>query len=107
MGDAALDAARRKAAERDKGLCLGCGRQGVDVQHRAARGMGGTSRPEINHGLANMACLCRSCHFKCEARDSEMARRGLWLFSWEDPATVPVILFDGRTVLLNPDGGYT
>lgn len=84
---------------RDLGCCAGCGkwvRGGqYSVQHRVARGMGGTSRPEAN-SLENLVLLCGSattpggCHLACEKRDPQMHDRGLWLESWERPELVPV-----------------
>jgi hypothetical protein len=69
--------------------------------------MGGTSRPEIEYGLANLLCLCRRCHDQCEARDTRMHVRGMWLNSWENPAEIPVILADWTVAYLTDAGGYT
>ena len=80
------------------------------IQHRKARGVGGGNE------LENLILLCGSatspgCHRKAEDRDPEMHARGYWLRSDEDPALVPVMLFEesgsGMTVWLTADGGYS
>jgi hypothetical protein len=75
------------------------------IQHRLARGQGGTNT------LPNMVTLCGSatspgCHWLCEQRDEDMLSRGLWLRSHQDPAKEPVVLWDGTAVYLTSDGGY-
>jgi hypothetical protein len=106
---------RRLVHKRDVN-CAGCGRSvaGIprSIQHRVARGMGGSSRPEAN-AVERLVLLCGSattpgsCHLACEERDPVMHDRGLWLWSWEDPASVPVEYAtpDGPVrYLLLPDG---
>jgi len=90
-----LEAACRKAVriaamKRDRWTCQNCGRAACDVQHRDARGMGGTSDPAIAFGMANQVSLCRPCHARAEKRDAEMHANGFWLEPGEDPAAVPV-----------------
>jgi hypothetical protein len=109
---------RRLIKKRDK-WCAGCGINvaGIpfSIQHRAARGMGGTSRPEASTAV-NGCLLCGSattpgsCHQKAESRDPEMHRRGLWLWSWQNPAEVPVGYATPEGLawfLLEADGGRT
>jgi 5-methylcytosine-specific restriction endonuclease McrA len=97
---------------RDNFQCAGCGVTvgGAftwwSIQHRVARGVGGTNDPQ------NCICLCGSatskgCHRTCEDRDATMHDRGLWLRSDEDPALFPVTYWDGRVVYLTPDGGHS
>jgi hypothetical protein len=86
---------------RDGFACAGCGKSIVgrpySLQHRVARGMGGTSRADANSPV-NLIVLCGSatspggCHLLAEQRDPVMHERGLWLNSWEDPAAVPVVI---------------
>lgn len=86
--------------DRAKGACESCGmnvaRRPRSIQHRVARGMGGTSDPEAN-AMPNLTLLCGtattpgSCHARCEARDPDMHERGFWLYSWENPAEVPIM----------------
>jgi hypothetical protein len=96
-------AVRRLIFARADGRCENCFRVVGDgwysVQHRVARGLGGTSRDEAN-ALWNLLLLCGSatspngCHLLCERRDAEMHDRGMWLWSWEDPRVTPVRLFN-------------
>ena len=80
------------------------------IQHRKARGVGGGNE------MANLILLCGSatsdgCHLRAEQRSDEMHARGFWLRSDEDPALVPVMLFEesgsGMTVYLTAAGGYS
>jgi hypothetical protein len=90
---------RRIVLKRDGYMCAGCGKSvvGIDysLQHRGARGMGGTSRAEVNSPV-NLVLLCGSattpgsCHLACEDRKDAMRKRGLWLKAAEGPALVPV-----------------
>lgn len=109
---------RDQAWDRDEGCCVACGR-GIDcdpwrsLQHRDARGMGGTSDPAKN-ALPNLIHLCGSatspgCHRKAEDRDPEMGRRGYWLEEGQDPAETPLLLVTEhyrRWVLATADGHY-
>lgn len=95
---------------RDNWQCQGCGVavKGMDwrsVQHRQARGVGGRNSAE------NLIVLCGSatspgCHLRCENRDADMIARGFVVWSWQDPAEVPVELWDGRRILLDDQGGW-
>ena len=82
------------------------------IQHRDARGMGGTSDPAKN-SVVNAGLLCgtsldkKSCHGAAEDRGSDMNTRGWWLKNGQDPALTPVILFGGCVVWLTPEGGYS
>ena len=101
---------------RDSWQCVACGKPvgGAftwwSIQHRKARGQGGTNDP------SNLIALCGSatsegCHLKCEQREREMQAQGYWLESWQDPATEPVMVHDGHgsgvMVWLLPDGTYS
>lgn len=105
-------------AREDK-RCAACGISVIgrpySVQHRVARGMGGTSDPAANSPerlvlLCGSATTPGSCHARCEARDPDMHARGFWLWSWEDPALIPVMLASehgsGVTAWLATDGTY-
>jgi hypothetical protein len=101
---------RQQVIERDDWTCLGCGKDirstyWYSLQHRKARGQGGSNGPE------NIVLLCGSatsqgCHLLCEARDPEMQARGLVVPSWNDPLTTPVVLWTGRSVFLTTNGTY-
>lgn len=110
---------RMLVLERDEYACVACGRSIAggfySIQHRQARGMGGTSDRAVNSPV-NLVVLCGSattpgsCHLACEKRDEEMHARGYWLQSGEDPALVPVMVFSehgsGLMAWLTHDGGY-
>jgi hypothetical protein len=107
----------------DQAACEACGRwlgrYGGQIQHRLARGAGGSKDPVVN-GIANAALLCgtpldkRTCHGKAESRDPEMEAKGWWIESGNgpehDPRHVPVMLQSaagsGVTVWLGEDGKY-
>jgi hypothetical protein len=99
----------RLVYERFDWACAGCGLdvtflQWRSIQHRKARGVGGTN------ALSNRIALCGSatsqgCHLLCEQRSPEMMARGLVVPSHEDPAQVPVVLWTGRRVYLDDEGG--
>jgi hypothetical protein len=96
---------------RDNGQCASCGiaiSQGwYSVQHRKARGVGGTN------DLSNLVLLCGSatspgCHRKCEDRDLDMRERGFWIPSWGgEPAEIPIVTWDGRVVYIAGDGTWS
>jgi hypothetical protein len=79
-------------------------RHRVSIQHRLARGMGGTRRTDI-HDMPSLLVLCgdgtTGCHGWVEARRPGMEERGLWVRHGKtDPEHVPLILSSGRIVLL-------
>ncbi|WP_371461770.1 HNH endonuclease [Micrococcus luteus] len=58
---------RRKAViQRDRGLCVLCGSKGTHADH-IVRGM--------DHSLANLRLLCRSCHMKRTGSDGVRTKR--------------------------------
>lgn len=102
--------------ERDMHSCVVCannlhGTRGRDwsIQHRDPRGMGGTSRPEVNRP-SNLLTVCGSgttgCHGWLEARRVEAEEMGLLVRGNEKPTEVPVSTWYG-VVLLNDEGGFT
>lgn len=111
--------ARAGGGDPEVACCEACGlwlgRYRGEIQHRAARGMGGSSLGVIN-SIVNAAVLCGSgalrtgCHGLCEDRDRDMQARGFWLESGQDPVTEPIALASGHgsgvTVYLLLDGTY-
>lgn len=101
-------AARLAVLVRDNYQCQACGIRisgWHSIQHRKARGQGGTN------ALTNLVLLCGSatskgCHLKCESRDGVMHERGFWCFSWQDPSNVPLRVYDGTVRLLDDDGNW-
>jgi len=41
--------------------CEVCGHTAIDIHHLEARGMGGTTKPDV---IENLQALCRECHAK-------------------------------------------
>ena len=101
----------------DAASCEACGlwlgREKGQIQHRVARGMGGTSLP-VNNSPANGTLLCGTpfelCHGLCEKRDEGMNEEGFWLRAGEDPLETPILLHSQYgsevTVWLGMDGEY-
>ena len=71
MDDALFKKTKLQAYERDKGLCVLCGRQAVEVHHIVFRSQLGTS------ALSNLACLCRPCHDAAHGVKAKEIRRKL------------------------------
>ena len=101
---------RRQVADRDRGCCLRCGARGTNVQHRIGRGMGGTSRAEVND-LAALVTLCGSgttgCHGYITAHPEEAYATG-WAIrrsTTEHASEIPLTDFDGRQLFLTEEGG--
>ncbi|RKR92843.1 hypothetical protein BDK92_7325 [Micromonospora pisi] len=103
--------------ERDQGRCVRCGveqtgERGWDwsVQHRRARGNGGTRRPDTNTA-PNLILLCGSattgCHGWVES-EREAARPFGWaILSTDNPALKPIDHAVHGRVWLTGDGGWT
>ena len=108
LGRRAWNAAKKAVVKRDNGLCVCCGAEAVDVQHRIRRGSGGSRDPRIAYGMSNLIALCRRCHDLAEARDERMHAMGMWLNTWQKPELEPVMLASpggsGLTVYLAADG---
>jgi len=109
--------------ERDGYACVRCGDgigdlRGIDwsIQHRVARGAGGTCRPELNLA-ANLITLCGSatsegCHHEVEQRGVEDRLAGYWLLrdtagAPTDPATWPIHHAGLGWILLDNAGRWT
>jgi hypothetical protein len=100
----------------DDARCEACGawlgRAGGQIQHRKARGMGGTSRGVIA-SVVNAGLLCGTpstgCHGRCERRERLIQARGWWLEAGQDPVTVPVTMHGengSRVAYLLMNGTY-
>ena len=104
-------ATRILVADRDRWRCVRCGRDLSDgsgnLQHRRARGMGGTRKVDVN-GPENLILLCGSgttgCHGHVESHREEARRAGWAVSQADDPGRVPVTYPGGR-FLLTADGG--
>lgn len=94
--------------------CEACGiwlgRYGGQVQHRAARKMGGS---RLRNVLPNGALLCGTSatgdHGRAERRDPQLHADGFWLEEGQDPRLVPIMLpytDGGLPTWLTDDGEY-
>ncbi|MCW2870256.1 hypothetical protein [Actinacidiphila oryziradicis] len=106
---------RQLVLERDCYECFCCGAQvysqPYSLQHRDARGMGGSSDPLIN-SPANLITLLGTatsdhCHHRVEQRGVADNVAGYWLKSGQVPADTPVLHWRLGPVLLGHDGGIT
>jgi len=90
---------------RAAGRCEACGvrleHSGMDPHHRKLRSQGGLDTPD------NLLAVCRRSHAAIHANPAMAYAQGRLLRSWQDPAATPVRLWDGRLVLLTPEGGYS
>jgi hypothetical protein len=106
--------------ERDEGRCVRCGKKLFDehgspvaqysMQHRRARGMGGSKAADTNQPQ-NLILLCGSatspdCHQAVESRPSYAAEHGWRVAQWEDPLKVPVTSWRGP-IWLRADGTWS
>jgi hypothetical protein len=112
----------KQVQARDGHRCVSCaapatGARGRDwsVQHRVARGAGGTSRAELNLA-GNLALLCGSgvtrCHGRVERRGAADRHAGYWLHRDTagrptDPTRIPIRHALHGWVLLDNQGGWT
>lgn len=100
------DRQRRRAWERDKGLCVVCGRAAESTHHRQGRG-----GPDP-HRLANLLTCCgdgvRGCHGDAHAHPSASYALGRMVprLGIRTPEEAPVLTRHGW-VLLDNNGGST
>ncbi len=102
--------------ERDEYTCFRCGAPLLtaprSLQHRDARGMGGSSDPLI-HSPANLILLCGTanspdgCHWLAEQRGEDANVAGFWLRNGRVPADTPVLHWRLGPVFLDHGGGMT
>lgn len=96
--------ARKLVLERDGHTCVRCGARGSQVHHRRPRGAGGTSRPEIAYGPANLITLDMFCHEYIESHRAVSYQLGYLVRSGHNPATTPLWLPPNEWVLLTDTG---
>lgn len=95
---------RAVVKERANGMCERCGQHpGGHVHHRDPRGMGGSSRPELNRP-SNLLYLNPLCHDWVENNRLAAIGAGLLIPPGLHPLATPVRLWHG-TYLLADDGG--
>ena len=113
------DAVKALCRARAKSCCEACGmwlgERGGQIQHRLARGTGGSKDPVIA-SVVNASLLCGTPatgdHGLAESRDARMHKEGFWLEHGQDPAAEPILWHApgaGRGVRkwLTPEGGYS
>lgn len=104
--------------ERDGQACFRCGgglhgQRGLDysIQHRRARGAGGSRRPDTN-SVQNGIALCGSatsvggCHAHVESRREEAREHGWAIRQTDDPLLMPVTHWLHGVVYLHSNGSY-
>lgn len=109
---------RRTVAGRDEGRCVVCGITVVDpeslapwvnwsVQHRVARGMGGSKASWINDPV-NLITVCgdgtSGCHGEIESRREWARTCGYAVPQWRNPAEVPVLHWVHGWSWIRPQG---
>jgi hypothetical protein len=88
---------------RDNGCCVVCGRPlshgSWHAHHRVLEGQGGKAE------MCNLICTDNICHlYVIHGPERAKAEENGWIVrSCFDPAAVPVLYADGRTVLLTND----
>lgn len=111
------DAVVLQVAQRDEWSCVRCGgachgRRGVDwsVQHRRARGMGGTRRSDANEPQ-NLILLCGSattgCHGWVESNRQAALSNGWAVKSNSDPMQAPVLHWQRGLIFLRTDSSWS
>lgn len=105
---------RQTVLTRDDFTCCWCGRRlnisydYYSLQHRRARGAGGSRLAWIN-SAENLVLVCGSatsphCHQHIESHPDAARSRGFRLGFIESAAAVPVIDYNGDTWFLYPEG---
>jgi hypothetical protein len=105
---------RARVLDRDLFGCAYCGNGPsaravsglrLEVHHRLPLGRGG------NDDIRNLVTTCglgnaAGCHRLMDLERPEAVRRGFVIPTGGDPATTPLLLWDGRLVLLDGHGQY-
>jgi len=103
--------------QRDHWSCVRCGgglhgERGRDwsIQHRRARGSGGTTRPDTNepqNGLSVCGSGTTGCHGYIERERADARAHGWAIRQSQDPLLVPVQHAILGWVVLTADGGWS
>lgn len=104
---------RRLVIARDLNRCQWCGRHvrtdsgWYSLQHRRARGMGG-SKDKATNQPANLILVhgtgTTECHGFIESQPAQAIGRGFRIAAAADPAKVPYMDWTGREWMLTNDG---
>lgn len=98
---------RKLVFERDNNRCVSCGaEQGLSIQHRINRQMGGSNRRDSVSSLITM-CLIENQLLEADSRKARIARFNGWkLRTYEDPLVAPVWYApEGGWFMLDDKGG--
>lgn len=93
--------------ERAGNYCEACGKVGSDfaLHHRKLRSQGGED------AIENLIAVHHKCHNmgtdSIHLNPKRAIENGWIVPSWADPATYPLVLPNGDSVLLTKDGSYT
>jgi hypothetical protein len=112
-----FDAATTQAILDRDGCCVRCGgalngERGWDysIQHRRARGMGGSLLPDTNapqNGIALCGSATTGCHGWVESNPVEAREAGGWAIrQTDDPLLVPVTHFFNGVIFLYSNGSW-
>lgn len=104
LGRRVWEETRRDVLKRDGAQCAVCGERAGDVHHRRRRGLGGSSKPQIAFGWANLISLCRLCHSWVHDSRTEALEAGFVLEGSDVAAEVPVQHRIRGSLLLLDDG---
>lgn len=106
---------RRAVLDREDGCCAMCGKslwgQWYSLQHRRARGSGGSKAPDTNQPQ-NLVAVCGSatsaggCHQWIESHPVEAERVGYRVPQGGEPVLFPIRIKGRGWNLLNADGTY-
>lgn len=107
---------RRQVIARDLSKCQWCGRHvrtesgWYSLQHRRARGMGG-SRDAVTNQAGNLVLVCGTgtteCHGEIEGNPAQAIARGFRIAAGATPSRVALMDWTGREWLLQDDGTKT
>lgn len=91
--------------KRDGGMCWHCGtEEGLNVHHRANKGMGGS---KLLDRMSNLALICNEFNVSMESylpHAREARNRGIKISREAIPWEVPIKRFDSREFLLDDFG---
>ncbi|WP_076124814.1 HNH endonuclease [Mycobacterium sp. IS-836] len=105
LGRRAWKETKAAVIERDKSCVMCSVADALDVHHRINRGAGGSARPEISFGMANLIALCRRDHSWVTDNTVEARERGGWCLLRTDSPEASPVLWHGAWKLLTVDGG--
>lgn len=90
---------------RDRMTCQlqGCTDGPFEIQHRRARGMGGSTAADVN-SPANLVLLCEACHRHVEAHPTGAEATGFRVRQGKDPADEPIQAWSHGWCYLTPSG---